>query len=65
MINQEKQRIGKEIMEDYFQFLNHIDDVALERVSEYLYIDKITGKLFISHKHSNDPILERDISQKK
>lgn len=52
-------------MEDYFQFLNHIDDVALERVSEYLYIDKITGKLFISHKHSNDPVLERDISQKK
>ncbi|KKX51389.1 hypothetical protein L950_0204990 [Sphingobacterium sp. IITKGP-BTPF85] len=36
VINQEKQRIGKEIMEDYFQFLNHIDDVALEQVPEYL-----------------------------
>jgi len=65
VINQEKQRIRKEIKEDYFQFLNHIDDVALERVSEYLYIDKITGKLFISHKHSNNPVLERDIAQKK
>lgn len=57
VINQEKPKRGKEITEDYFQFLNqHIEDVASGQLLEFFEINKIAGELFISHKHLTDTV---------
>jgi len=48
---------GKEITENYFQFLDrHIADVVSGNVSDFMEINKIASELFISHKHLTDTV---------
>ena len=48
---------GKEITENYFQFLDkHIADVVSGNVSDFMEISKIASELFISHKHLTDTV---------
>ncbi len=48
---------GKEITENYFQFLDkHIADVVSGNVSDFMEINKIASELFISHKHLIDTV---------
>lgn len=48
---------GKEITENYFQFLNtHVADVVSGNVSDFMEINKIASELFISHKHLTETI---------
>lgn len=54
---QDTPRRSKEIIENYFQFLDrHIEDVVLGRVDEFMEINQIASELFISHKHLTDTV---------
>lgn len=48
---------SKEITKNYFQFLDqHVEDVVLGNVSDFMEINQIAIELFISHKHLTDTI---------
>lgn len=48
---------SKEITENYFQFLDkHIADVVSGNASDFMEINEIAKKLFISHKHLSDTV---------
>lgn len=48
---------SEEITENYFQFLdNHIEDVVLGKVDEFMEINQIASELFVSHKHLTDTV---------
>ena len=54
---QDNLKRSKEITENYFQFLdNHIEDVVLGKVDEFMEINQIASALFISHKHLTDTV---------
>ena len=58
--NQNILKRSKEITENYFQFLDkHIADVVLGTTSEFMEINEIASKLFISHKHLTD-VLQKE-----
>lgn len=48
---------SEEITANYFQFLdNHIEDVVLGKVDEFMEINQIASELFVSHKHLTDTV---------
>lgn len=48
---------SKEITENYFQFLDkHIADVVSGTTDQFMEINQIATKLFLSHKHLTDTV---------
>lgn len=48
---------SEEITKNYFRFLDkHITDVVSGNVSDFMEINQIASKLFLSHKHLTDTV---------
>ncbi|MDX6189731.1 helix-turn-helix domain-containing protein [Flavobacterium sp. Fl-318] len=53
------QNRGQEITALYFDFLDlHIEDVVQGKVSDFMELNQIASKLFISHSHLSDTLQE-------
>ncbi|GEP92611.1 AraC-type DNA-binding protein [Chitinophaga terrae (ex Kim and Jung 2007)] len=56
-INHDILKRSKEITEKYFRFLDkHISDVVSGKESDFMEINQIASKLFLSHKHLTDTV---------
>ena len=56
-LDAESLRRSKEIVKDYFTFLDkHIHDVVSGRVNDFMEINEIASNLFISHQHLSDMV---------
>ncbi len=48
---------SQEIVENYFQFLDkHIADVLSGNITDFMEINQIASRLFVSHKHLTDTV---------
>jgi AraC-like DNA-binding protein len=56
-INQDISKRSKEITEKYFRFLDeHVSDVVSGKESDFMEINQIASRLFLSHKHLTDTV---------